>query len=313
MSVTFTHAGSLHTRLWESVTFDSSMAFALMRPGIVGRYFGECVSDLLSAAGRMQPTVSPAMREVKRVDLGNVQVGLARSGRDVTVLGAERLSASDAQLLHVMTSRAGVNLYLVTEGEASAQLGHWAQKTAHLVTGEELYVQWQRRQGANGRRDSWECQRALTPGVKDNQTCAEHKTLTACVLAWFPHALATARASPRQVRSRLYELASNNAPESWDIYAHARDSYYLALKAAEAADLPESIVSSAKIRDLSRDGTKLAASRGHTYQIPAGPSVVLAARRDVKTADGFAPESTLFQVRETTVKRFLLPRPGDPK
>jgi hypothetical protein len=313
MSATLTQAGEQYADLWRAATYDSNMAIAVMRPGAAGKSFADTVSDLLGTSGRIQPTFSPALREVKRADLGRVQVGLAYSRRDVTILGAERLSAADAQLLHVVTARAGVRLYLVSEEPPEPQLTRWGQKHAKLISGEELRKEWGTRPSAGGRRNEWACHPAMRLETISNPACDVHESVTGCVLAWFPHALATARTSPRYVRARLYELSRSDGPDRWDVYAQARDTYYPALKAAEAADLTHSVISTAKIRDLSRDGTQLRTENGRIFQIPEGPSKVLAARRDVKVADGFAPESTLFHVRQTSVRRLLQHRPGDPQ
>lgn len=303
--------GGEHQGLWEAAAYDTGIAVAVMRPGSGGRHFADTVADLLAGAGRIQPTVVPSPRAVTRVDLGRVQVGLAQSARDVAIVHAQRLAPADAALLLLCTARAGVDLYLLADAEPGPALATWAATAAPAVEPAELLQRLAARPGHDTRRAQSPCHAALELGAGIRPTCPRHASAVDCAVDWFPHAIATARATPAAVRARLHELARLDPEGAWPIWAHARDTHLGAQAAARAAGLPASAVRGARLRDLSRDGTRLTRD-GTAYDVPAGPASVIATQRDVKDADGLATGSTLFGIRPGSVSRYRQPRAGDP-
>lgn len=311
MTVTFTLDPAGHQVLWRAAVYDTGMAIGVPLPGRSGRMFADTIAELLMQVGLLQPTPIERTRAVTRQDAGRLQVALQQTNRDVTIVHAERLTPVNAHLLALCTTRAGVDLHLVAEETPSQELLDWAATYATVRTGDLLLAEFLSRPSTEGRLETWNCHSALRVGASREPACAEHATATECVLAWFPHAIATSRIAPYPVRVRLHELTQLAPDARWDIWAHARDTYLGAQAAAGVAGIPGTAYKAARIDDLARDASTLTVN-GHTYQLTEGPRLVIGTQRDIKVAEGLPGRSKLFAVREPGMNRYLSPRPGDP-
>ncbi|CAB4967413.1 unannotated protein [freshwater metagenome] len=138
-----------------------------------------------------------------------------------------------------------------------------------MVTPDELVARWTGWRSKGSRPFPWPCHAALEIGASQEPACGDHDSTVECTLAYFPHALVTARTTPVAVRARLHELSRIDGPAGWPACQHARDTHHGAPRAAEAARLPAIAVRCAMIADLSPDETALTVC-GTTYAIPAG-------------------------------------------
>jgi hypothetical protein len=311
MTITFTVDAHGHQALWRAAVYDPGMAVGVLMPGRSGRMFADTIAELLMQSGLLQPTPIERTRAVTRQDAGRLQVALQRASRDITIVNAERLTPVNAHLLALCSTRAGVNLHLIAEDTPSQEVLDWAAAYATTVAGDALLADFQQRPSAERRLEVWDCHPALRVGADTVPACAEHATATECVLAWFPHAIATSRTAPYPVRMRLHELTQLAPDTRWDIWAHARDTYLGARAAAGAAGIPGPVYKAACIDDLATDASTLTVN-GHTYLLNGGPRLVIGTQRDIKVAEGLPGRSKLFAVREAGTDRYLRSRPGDP-
>ena len=308
MTVTLTRApGSAYRELWKVAAADPTMAVSFLRPGGRGRHFPDTIAELLHASGRIQPSIAKTTRAVTRGDIGRLQVGLARSRRDIVILNADQLSGPDAELLRLCVQRASVNLTLVADEGVAPDVAHLVTPHGCVSPPDELLEAWQTRPGAGRRADTWDCQAALAPTSGDKAGCQDHKDALECVLAWFPHALVKGTATPLTVRVRLHELLAQSTQYALRVWPHARDIYNGARLAATLVELPAKAYQYAKVLDLAVDASTLTYG-GITYPIPMEVRPIFEVARADKQADGFNANASLLLPRQGRIAQFRTPK-----
>jgi hypothetical protein len=311
MTVTLINAGDHFRELWNEARNDSSLALGWIWPGGHGRLFSDTIEELLVGAAVSQPTVIASPRQVTRGDLARLQVGLTQVKRDVFILNAERLMAWDAHLLNLCTTRAGVNLILLCEGEANPELAAWATATCTTLAPDEGLDFMRTRPTSLGRAHVWDCQGALPVGSGLQAACREHASAADCVLAWFPHAVITGRSSPAPIRARLHELTRTDPVNRWRIWMHARDTFHGTQHAAMEAGLPANIVKNACLDELSPDCLSITVD-GDIHEVPDQPGRLLGQRRTILQTEGLPGTGRLFAVHQARTHRYAEQLPGDP-
>lgn len=109
---------------------------------------------------------------------------------------------------------------------------------------------------------------------------------------------------PLAIRTRLYELSRVSTDWALRVWPHARDIHHGAALAARQMDLPAAARRAARVEDLSADASTLT-WQGNTLEVPEACREVLHVARADKVADGFAPAVSLFQVRDTSLQRYV--------
>ena len=295
-----------------AAVYDTGFAVGTVEPGATrGRGFPCLLAELLLACGRAQPSNTPT-RQVTRADIGRITVAARAVQRDLVVFGSHQLNVSDANLLHLIAHRAEVDLWLVADNFLPPDIINWSHGRATRVSAEDALTRWACRTSAQQRRAGWPCDTYLQTSTTGQVHCERHRDVVDCVLEWFPHAFVTARVTPAQIRTCLFELTALHPESKWRVWARARDHYKGLMRALTTWDVDGADLAGVRLSALNRTATTLSLNSG-IFTIPSSHRELVAAHRDVRLADGFAPKDWLFQVSAAHASRYAMLRPGDPR